>query len=303
MPKARLLTTLLLASVSACYGADVDAELNATYACIVDSDCAVGHTCLSSLCTDGTAGLGPAPFVQGPELLTPFEAGVETMLPIVIGGEGLTLVEPGGSNAPGEGHLEIRIDGELFATLTEGDLDGRVETEPFTIPSAPGFHRIEALALQNDGAPFPNDLSRANSGFWVNDGREHIAILRPAPGQEVHVDESRELEVEIATLNFRLVNPQANTDRLTEPGQGHFHVFFDTGIPDCLPGCNSSYESTGIPRPGDPDAQLVVEGGIGADTPGVYPLEVVAQNSAHDPYFREDGELLFDVIEIAVVSP
>ena len=53
-----------------------------------------------------------------------------------------------------------------------------------------------------------------------------------------------------ATKSFtpKLVNPGAvPASQLEAPFQGHVHVFFNRGVPDCLPGCNYSYESTVFP--------------------------------------------------------
>jgi len=292
--------------MAACYTAEVDPQLEATYPCEKNSDCALGQTCIIDVCSDGTTLLGPSVEILGPELLQVFPAGSNTQFPIVVGGEGLELGDPGGDNVRGEGHVDVLIDGQVVQTITSGDLEGRVQTDAQTLPSAPGLHRVEVIARQNDGTAYPNEQARLVSAFWIDDGNEHVAFLQPAPGTEIQIGEGDELEIEVVTLNFALVNPGlVPTDELTAPRQGHVHVFFDRQIPECLPDCNFNYESTGFPSQ-TPVSRLVVEGGIvGASTPGTFPLSVVAQNSAHEPYFRETSpdELLFDLIEVQMVEP
>ena len=301
-----IVAAAILSHVAACYSAEVDPLLEATYACEQDSDCALGQTCLLELCTDGSTLLGPAPEILGPELLQVFPAGTDIMMPIVVGGEGLDLEEPGGENVAGEGHIEVRVDGEMFELITAGDLEGRVQTSPLVVPTVAGLHRIQVIARQNDGAAYANAEARATSAFWVDDGEEHVAFLRPTPGTEIPIGEGDQLEIEVVALNFALVNPGlVPTTELQAPGQGHVHVFFDRQIPDCLPDCNFNYESTGFPAE-NPVSRLSVEGGVlGSSTPGTYPLAVVAQDSAHQPYYRASNpeELLFDVINVLMVEP
>lgn len=292
--------------MAGCYTAEVDPLLEATYPCDKDSDCALGQTCVIDVCSDGTTPIGPRVEILGPELLQVFPAGSDVSVPIVVGGEGLVLQEPGGDNVRGEGHVEVRIDGDVVETITAGDLEGRVETDPQALPAAPGLHRVQVIARQNDGTPYPNEEARIVGAFWIDDGNEHVAFLKPAPDTEIVIGESRDLEIEVVALNFALVNPGlVPTDDLAASRQGHVHVFFDRQIPDCLPDCNFNYESTGFPMV-DPVSRLSVEGGvIGSTTPGTYPLSVVAQTSAHEPYYRESSpdELLFDLIDVLMVEP
>ena len=307
MKLARPILVAALSTIAAgCYTAEVDPALEATYSCEVDSDCAVGQMCVLQLCTDGSTMLGPAPEVFGPELLQVFPSGGEVLMPIVVGGAGLELNEGGGSNVAGEGSIDVYVDGDLYETLTAGNLEARVQTEPLAVPDVPGLHRIEVVARQNDGSVYPNAEARAVSAFWVDDGREHIGFLRPTPNTEVPIGQGNELEIEVVTLNFTLVNPGfVDTEDLSAPGQGHVHVFFDRNIPDCLPDCNFNYESTGFPAMGESSTRLPVEGGIiGSQTEGTFPLEVVAQDSAHQPYYRETApdELLFEVINVVMVA-
>ena len=56
----------------------------------------------------------------------------------------------------------------------------------------------------------------------------------------------------------------------------------------------------------DPVSRLSIEGGvIGSTTPGTFPLAVVAQTSAHEPYVREGDPdaLLFEQIDVLMVEP
>ena len=301
-----IVVAAVLTAAAGCYTAEVDPQLEATYPCEADSDCAVGQTCLIDVCSDGSTLLGPRVEILGPEVLQVFPAGMEVSVPIVIGGEGLDLQEGGGDNVRGEGHIEVRIDGDEVETITAGDLEGRVQTDPVTLPGEPGLHRVEVIARHNDGAPYQNAEARTISAFWVDDGNEHVAFLQPAPQTEVVIGEGDQLTIEVVTLNFSLVNPGlVPTDELDARGQGHIHVFFDRQIPDCLPDCNFNYESTGFPAE-TPVSRLIVEGGIlGSSTPGTFPLAVVAQTSAHEPYYRESNpdELLYDVIDILMVEP
>ncbi len=300
------LTLALSLLTGACYSAEVDPDLEATYACEVDSDCAAGHSCLLSVCTDGSTPLGPEPQVLGPELLQVFPSDTVVMMPIVIGGEGLALTEPGGPNVDGEGHIEVRVDGEVIETLTSGSLDARVQTAPIEVPSEAGLHRVEVVARQNDGSIYANEEAKTLGAFWVDDGEEHIAFLTPAPNEEIVIGRGDQLEIEVVALNFSLVNPGfVPTEDLDKARQGHIHVFFNRNIPDCLPDCNFNYESTGFPTAGDAVSRLPVEGGVlGSAVEGTFPLEVVAQNSAHTPYYRESApdELLFDVVNVVMVT-
>ena len=292
--------------LAGCYDADVDPELEALYPCDGDGDCVEGQSCVLGLCTDGSTLLGPEPAVLGPEELQVFPAGMSVSLPIVIGGQGLELTPGGGANVIGEGSLDVMLDGVLVETLTVGSLEARVQTAPITIPSQPGLHRIQVISRQNDGSIYPTPGAVANNAFWVDDGREHIGFISPVPNTEVPIGEGSDLRMEVATLNFQLVNPGAvSANQLEAPFQGHVHVFFNRGVPDCLPGCNYSYESTVFPA-GNATSRLVVEGGIlGSPTEGTFPLELVAQDSAHEPYYRSDAatELVFSTIPLIFVAP
>lgn len=301
-----ILVAALSTTAAGCYSAEVDPALEATYSCESDSDCAAGQTCVLQLCTDGSTPLGPSPEVFGPELLQVFPAGGEVLMPIVVGGAGLELGEGGGDNVAGEGSVDVYVDDELYETLVAGTLEARVQTAPLEVPNEPGLHRIEVVARQNDGSAYPNPEARAVSAFWVDDGREHIGFLRPTPNTEVVIGRGNELQIEVVTLNFTMLNPGfVDTEDLSKPGQGHIHVFFDRNIPDCLPDCNFNYESTGFPQMGETSSRLEVEGGvIGSQTEGTFPLEVVAQDSAHQPYYREGApdDLLFEVINVLMVA-
>ena len=293
------------APLMACYEAEIDPLLEATYVCEVDSDCARGQQCVLELCSDGTTQLGPLPEVLGPESLQVFPSGQEVTVPVVVGGMGLTLQPPGGDNEIGVGHIEVRVDGQPIETLTAGTLEARVQTAPVTLPSGPGLHRIEAVARQNDGTVYPTPGAISTNAVWVDDGQEHVAFLKPAPNTEVGLGEGADLRIEVVTLNFSLVNPGfVPTDSLEAPGQGHVHVFFNRNVPDCLPDCNFAYESTGFPQMSARVNFLEITTGILlSGTPGTFPLELVAQDSAHNPYRRQEtDELVVDVVPLVVVA-
>jgi hypothetical protein len=165
----------------------------------------------------------PAIAIFSPANLAVFVPGWEEMR-ITIEVTDLDLAEPGGENEPGMGHIEVYLDGDLLDVLTNLNAMGLAETEQFALPSTGGIHRIHAIARHNDGTAYEGTQAQSHGVFWINDGKEHIAIVAPDPHTEVPI--GTDLEIEVAMLNWLF--KRAHGAPPYAPGEGHLHTFFDT---------------------------------------------------------------------------
>jgi hypothetical protein len=252
--------------------------------------------------SDDGGDTGPVLQILGPEELQLFpNSGVSHR--ITLRSTDLQLQPPGGDNHPGVGHIEVLLDGELVEVLTEADGSGIAQTETFAFPTAGGIHRIEAIPRHNDGTPYPG--ADAHGLFWVDDGREHIAWLRPTPKTVLPIG-AQNIEMEVVTLNFTLVRAAAAADP-NATGEGHVHSLFNRGLPDCLPDCADFFEHM-IEPPGDDRVHRLSfwhQNPLNPPSPGSYPLELLANDNKHDIYYRAlaPDQPVYDVIWVDFVDP
>lgn len=101
------------------------------------------------------------------------------------------------------------------------------------------------------GLPTPTRVRVQKTLFWLNDEKPHIAVQKPFPGQTLRVGEN--LEVEVVTINFDLVDPafDQDFDILERPDRGHVHLYLDkSDFPGCLPKCIGDYNARIAPEGG-----------------------------------------------------
>lgn len=302
--RLRLLALALPASMilaAACFNADVPEEIHAVYSCEGDEDClTAGFRCIESLCHDDR---GPQLSVLGPEPLQVFAADQQSdSLTITLRHNQLQLTQPGTAHREGFGHIEIWLDETLLTTVTAGQGSDTIALATPNWPSVAGLHRIVAIAKRNDGLEYINESARAQSAFWIDDGKARVGIIRPNPYEEIAVDAP--VEVEIHTINYALTNP--NTADLTDNSgtSGHMHLFFGQNIPACLSevvDCNGSYVSSVFPSEGVVN-QIVWEGKLtAAAAAGLHNLSVVLQTHQHQPFPSPDAnEVAYDSIAVEV---
>src|SRR5688572_28167590 len=147
---ATLLQRLLFATsltLAGCLETRVDEAEPGTFACEDETDCGLGQSCMLGTC-EATA--APRVEIRFPEafdsVAMPDDAGPLPMS-ISVGGQNLDLDEPddGGHDAPGKGYVELFVDDERVALLTDGNLAAGVVTEVM-VDDEPGAHRITAIA-------------------------------------------------------------------------------------------------------------------------------------------------------------
>lgn len=289
-----------LALLSGCYGTDLDSDIDGIYVCDVDRDCALGTSCSDGVCRDLTLLQGPSLRVLDPLPLSVFPVGETASIPLTIAGEYVTLAN-GASDEADAGYIEVLLDGALVDTITEGDLEDGVSLDSIIAPTDPGLHHIGLVARRLDGEIFPGETSSVATAFWIDDGREHVGILSPAPGVKVAL-ESQELSIEIASLNFTLVNPGfISPDEVDDIGAGYVHLYVDAEVPNCIPECNFEHQSVLAPAGLSRVNRMVVERAVllPGDL-GTARIQIVAQNFLQQPYYREGDvtQLVFHQVPV-----
>ncbi len=305
--RARLFLTsaahlgLLSLPFSGCYGGALNPSLNEIYVCEEDDECAVGSRCLSNVCTVSAEDQDPALQLLSPAPLEVFSTEQGGALPIAVAGARLLLTSQpdGDTNA---GYIEISIDGALTDTITAGDLETGIEVGTVAMPSTPGLHHITLVARRVNGELFEGSRAQTTTGFWVDDGREHIGILSPPPGEKVPLGDGENLSVEIVSLNFTMVNPGfvAPTE-VSEPGLGYVHLYLDATLPGCLPSCNFEHQSAIIPAGLSRVNQITAEQAVLLPSElGTVQVQVVAQTLANTPYLRDtvEGDFVFHSVPV-----
>lgn len=295
--------TLLISTLAAgCYTADLDSELSAVFVCEEDFDCALGQACVSGICLNEDDAGGPSLEVLDPPLLGIFAQG-EAVLPLSFRGQDLILTGRE-SGDPRAGYIEIYLDGALVDTVTEGNLAGAIDLHSLSMPRVAGLHHVVLQARRANGEYFDNAASQAHVAFWVDDGREHVGILQPSPAARIPSD-SREIGLEVASLNFTFVNPGFLSPEATTPlGEGYVHLYLDANVPGCLPSCNFDYQNSILPAGLSRVNRIAVEQSLLLpDGVGTVRLQIVAQTTAHAPYYRDDDttDVVYDEIPVQSV--
>ena len=275
-----LLTPLL--ALTGCLTNEPDPGLGHVYACTVDDDCPGVQTCLQSVCENIEH---PLISVSNPEDEQTY-AYVDGLTPhaeiINIVGANFVLRSLAESNeaVPGEGHLVVFLDEVEVGKIEVGDVTGGVPIA-VEIPDVPGVHRIRVQARLNDGTNYDTEGSTAKTIVWVDDGRKHVALRYPWPGESFPL-ESVTLSAEIATLGLDIGPPKS--------GKQHVHVYYDEDFPGCIdiPLCQVGYN--GVVPSDDDDFGPVVLPSAGA---GMVTLTALIADSDHSTYLDELDEPVF----------
>jgi hypothetical protein len=277
-------------AVSACLTNVPDPALGGVYACEVEEDCPGSLSCLQKVCEALEL---PHIEVLNPEEGKPYDfaLGMDHVEFLTISATNFVLRPLSESNeaVPGEGHLVVFVDEEEVAMIDSGDLTGGVQME-ITIPNVPGVHRIRVQARLNDGTNYDNEFATSRRIIWVNDGRKHIALSLPWPGDTYPLDEQL-INAEVALFdptNMVTIGPPMT-------GVQHVHVFYDEQFPECIdnPMCFVSYE--GIVPSDDNDFGPVLLPSAGA---GPVTLTAIIMLSDHTIYRDENSMPVFSSIEI-----
>lgn len=286
---------------SACYSADLTADLSGVYACEETVDCALGQICAAGICRAEGEIVGPSIEVTDPPLLHVFEQGTRT-LPLSLEGSHLRLTAEA-SEGLEDGYVEVYLDGALVDAVTEGDLERGVDVLSLPMPQEGGLHHVVLSARKVDGERFDNYESEAHVAFWVDDGLEHVGILEPAPAARIPQDKD-DLRIEVAALNFTFVNPGfLPPDGGAEPLQGYVHLFVDADVPSCLPSCNYEYQTSIVP-PGLARVNRLIadRGPVLPSGIGTIHLQIVAQTPSNTPYYRDDSQMDLVYYDLPVQS-
>lgn len=305
MDSGRHWTLIFIAGMLGCYSAELDAELYGVYVCEVDEDCALGSACVDGVCGDPAGRTGPILEVVGPVLLEEFPLGEITTIPVTIGGRDLQLTDSTDAGA-GEGYVDVLLDGVSVASIRQGRLDEGVFLE-IGAPAAPGMHHITAIARDGDGAEYGGDGAIASTAFWMNDGREHVGILRPAPASKIPLASDPQLQIEVASLNFTFANPGFIDPTQVEPTgrEGYVRLYVDAGVPGCLPDCNLAYQAALLPAGLSRVNRILANQEVALPQQvGTVQVQIVAQTLTNAPYLRVDGspsDWVFAVVPIQAV--
>lgn len=296
------LATIPLLLLAGCYTAELDAEASAVYVCSQDEDCPLGQACAEGLCRAEAELRGPSLEIASPAPLQVFSP-ADATIPLSFEGRDLVLSDDASDDARA-GYVEIYLDGALVDAVTGGDLEAGLDIASLDMPTTGGLHHIVLSPRHIDGARFENVESDAHVAFWVDDGLEHVAIVEPPPGARFAADGAR-VQLEVASLNFTLVNPGFIAPGEVAGGpEGYVHIYVDADVPNCLPACNFDYQSSVIP-PGlarvnqlRADQYLVLPEGV-----GTVRLQIVAQAIDNVPYYRgEDAAaLVYDEVPVQSV--
>jgi hypothetical protein len=205
-----------------------------------------------------------------------------------VSGTNLTLRARAASSeaVPGEGHLVVFVDEVEVAVIDSGDISAGVQTA-ITIPDTPGAHRVRVQVRLNDGTDYDNEDASARNLVWVDDGREHVALRKPWPG-EVFGLESGLIDAEVATLGGIEIGPP-NT------GKEHVHVYYDAVFPGCLtdPVCDAGYNGV-VPSNDDTFGPVLLP----ASAAGMVTLTAVVAEAGHTTYVDDMGDRVFSQIQI-----
>jgi hypothetical protein len=293
---------LAAATASACLAPALDEAPDGTFACDGDGDCPDAHVCQLGRCWSGQA---PRLEIRTPEADEVLAAVAEDstgtrVLVVGLGGTGLELVDPhdDGAAALGQGMVEVVVDGEVQATVTQGDLVSGIGVE-VAMADVPGAHRIAARALRADGTRYANPGAFATQLVWIDDWRAHVAIVRPWPGERLPSDET-DIEIEVASLNFVFAATESTG---TDP-YGHAHVHLDAEFPACVtePSCDCCYLAVAMTTGGE-SRRAVGVGVLPAADAGPTTLTAVLRTTGHQPFVDVDLRHVYDTIELERAAP
>jgi hypothetical protein len=278
----------LILGVSGCLTNVPDPALGGVYACEVQEDCPESLSCLQKVCEAAEL---PIITIVNPEEQQPYPFGTVHDEFLNISGVNFVLRPLAESNdaVPGEGHIVVFLDGEEIATVDNGDLTGGVGM-PISIPDTPGAHRIHAQARFNDGTNYDNEGAVARRLVWVDNGRKHVALRSPWPGDSFPVD-AFALQAEVAVfdpLGIVEIGPPMT-------GKQHVHVYYNKTFPDCFlePICYMDYEGV---VPSDDS----VFGPVFLPSAGAGPAVLTAtiMEADHSIYYDEMDQPVFSEIPV-----
>jgi hypothetical protein len=271
--------------LSGCLTNTPDPTLGGVYACVEDTDCPESLSCLQQVCESIEL---PRLQILNPEDTETYPFGSEHNDILSVSGTNLTLRPRAASSeaVPGEGHLVVFVDEVEVAVIDSGDISAGVQVA-ITIPDMPGAHRVRVQARLNDGTDYDNADASARNLVWVDDGREHVALRKPWPG-EVFGLESGLIDAEVATLGGIAIG-SPNT------GNEHVHVYYDAVFPACLtdPACDAGYNGV-VPSNDDSFGPVLLP----ASAAGMVTLTAVVAEADHTTYVDEMGDRVFSQIQI-----
>jgi hypothetical protein len=286
-------TNWLLLSVvclSGCLTNVPDPELGGVYACVTQEDCPATLSCLQQTCEAIEL---PNVQILSPEDNSAFPFGEAHALVLSISATNLVLRPLAETNdaVPGEGHLVVFVDEVEVAKVDSGDLTGGVQME-IAVEDTPGVHRLRVQARLNDGTKYDNAEAEARNLIWVDDGREHVALRKPWPGDTFTVD-SQLIDAEVAVMDD-------STITIGPPNTGvqHVHVFYNETLesfPDCIADnlCFQAYE--GIVPSNDSTFGPVLLPAAGA---GSVSMVAVVMDFEHFIFLENGTDPIFSAIDI-----
>lgn len=218
--------------------------------CERDDECGVRSFCDAGLCGGRIAERGPEIDLLRP---TDLQLDGEGELTAVVDYFGMVFADP---SQPAErwpfahGSVALRIDEEVVGHVVRGDgeTDARTATSgqavaavdvPPAVLSTPGLYRLDAEALDLDGAGWDGDNARDDALFWVRDGQPRVAFASPVDG--ARAPRTRPLTVLASVADFALIPPlpdDAPTPADPASDAGQVAVFVHQDVPECLPGCS-----------------------------------------------------------------
>jgi hypothetical protein len=278
--------TLVALCVSGCLTNVPEPDIGGVYACVTQEDCPGSQSCLQQTCETITL---PIIKILSPEDGQAFPFGEPHELVLSISATDLVLRPRAESNeaVPGEGHLVVWIDEVEAATIDSGDLSGGVQMA-IQVADVAGAHRIRVQARLNDGTNYDNEDALVRNIIWVDDGREHVALRKPWPGDTFTLD-SQTIDAEVAIMDD-------STIEIGPPNTGvqHVHVFYDESFPSCLddPLCFAAYE--GIVPSNEDSFGPVLLPASGAGKVKLTAFVMVSDHTLYtypDPLFVPDPEM------------
>ncbi len=282
-----------------CLAQRVDDAPPGTFACAEQNDCEDGEHCVLGFCEEAA---GPRLEIRHPEafdrLAMPDDPSLPIAIPISIGGDNLELAEPHSSGGDdfGFGYIEVVVDGEVVARVTNGNLVAGVVAE-VELAAVPGAHRISAVARTSSGARYDNIESRGTRIVWIDDGRPHVAFVDPWPGDGFSLQETS-AEVELAAINFTFVPFDVD---VAGP-HGHAHVHHDDPFPACAsdPDCDCCYVSVVAPEQPLEGEHRTISSWLQLPpaSAGDGTLSVILRDNSHAPLLDDTGAPVWDTVAI-----
>jgi hypothetical protein len=267
------IASLALLSLEACANEEV------VHTCVVQEDCPASLSCLQQVCESITL---PHVQVRNPEdgLIYPWNndgMGHTQIVDIRASDLVLRPLAESSERVLGEGHLVVFVDEVEVATIDSGDLSEGVQVE-ITIDDTPGVHRLRVQARLNDGTDYDNREGSVRNLMWVDDGRPHVALRLPWPGDAFSHDEQI-IDGDVAAIGDG-ISIGSNS------GQQHTFIFYDSEpFDECLMNrvCFLSYVGV-VPNDEDPYGPIWLE--ESAANTGTLTVQVM--NFDHTPYMYTD---------------